>query len=115
MTSDEETVRSWSEEIDETATVSPSPDLGLVTTYSYDPQQRLDSVRSRLAFCLVGIFAITIIGAFVLVMAAPTVGLAPDHVRIVVEILITPTVSLVSAATGFYFGSQLSGRRARRR
>jgi hypothetical protein len=99
-------------DIDETDSQPPQAGLGYVeVSRPYDPQQQLDAVRARLAFSLVGLLTIAITGAFVLILTARTTGVGPDTVKTIIEIVITPIVTLVSAATGFYFGTNLSGRK----
>jgi len=107
--------RSQFTEIDETTSAAPTAGLGYVeTSRPYNPQERLDFVRSRLAFCLVALLMLAILGAFVLVITASAVGLRPEDVRLIVEVILTPLVALVSAATGFYFGAQLTDPRRKR-
>lgn len=115
MAPDQEPPPDRLEEIDETATAAPAPGLGYIeVSRPYNSQQQLDAVRSRLTYCLVGLLAISIVGGFALVLTAPLTDLPLDGIRLIIEIIITPTVALVSAATGFYFGAQLSGGRRHR-
>lgn len=92
--------------IDETAATEPAKDLSYVQKApKYDPQERLDTVRAQLAFSLVGLLALIILGAFALVFTADTTKLAFADLRMLVELLVTPLITLAGAATGFYFGA----------
>ena len=112
----EQTPESFERTIDETGTTHPSKGLGYVDKLpEYDPQERMDTVRSQLTFCLVGLLALVIVGAFVLVMTKKQTGLEFTDIRMIIELLTTPIVALVGAAVGFYFGTHVAGTRTGRR
>ncbi|MBN6035244.1 hypothetical protein [Amycolatopsis sp. 195334CR] len=103
--------------IDETAATEPAKGLTYVQKApEYDPQERLDTVRAKLAFCLMGLLALVIVGAFALAFTTSLTQLTFSDLRLIIELLATPVVTLVGAATGFYFGANLgSARRTGRR
>jgi hypothetical protein len=65
----------------------------------------LDRTRKLLALFLLGILAIEILAALVAVFFATTVTTA---MKDMLGLLFTPTIALVGAATGFYFGQSRS-------
>ena len=67
-----------------------------------DQDQRHDPVRRLLAFTLVGVFALEVFGAFVLLWHGTKVE---DIKEIILEV-ISPTVALTGSALGFYFGTK---------
>lgn len=69
-----------------------------------EPKQR-ETVRGLLALSLVGVFALEVVGGFIYLFW--TCGNPQDTINALKElatIFLGPTVALVGAATGFYFG-----------
>ncbi|SNQ48618.1 conserved hypothetical protein [Frankia canadensis] len=91
--------------IDETST-APAPGLPTIEAAPYDPQERLDSVRSYIAFSLIGLLALVVLCSFALLATAHWTHLTLQEVRPLIEVIFSSVTTLVSAATGFYFGVQ---------
>jgi len=91
--------------IDETGT-APAPGLPTIEAAPYDPQERLDSVRSYIAFSLIGLLALVVICSFALLATARWTHLTLEEARPLIEVIFSSVTALVSAATGFYFGVQ---------
>lgn len=76
--------------------------LGLEIGKPYDPRPHEDNARRNIAYLLIGLLAFIVIAIFVLLC----------HGKIAVEdikdfgIILTPIIALVSAATGFYYGTK---------
>ena len=72
---------------------------------NYNAQKDLAKVRSRVAYCLIGILAGVLLFGFVLLLTTRLTGvdkianIGPTYLAVVSNI-----ITLVSAATGFYFG-----------
>ena len=69
----------------------------------YDPRPQEDSARRRIAYILLGLLGIVLLWALVSISVFP---LEEDKIVNVLQITLSPLVALVSAATGFYFGSK---------
>ena len=83
-----------SQDFQETESISIEP---------YDPRPQEDSARRRIAYILLGLLG------FILIWALSTVTFSPDKADKIVDVLqliLSPMIALVSAATGFYFGSK---------
>lgn len=75
---------------------------------NYDPRPDHDKARRRIAYWLLVLLSgllvatFTCFGAFFFLKPPPTF----DEFKTLIELILTPLLTLVSAATGFYFGSQ---------
>jgi len=71
----------------------------------YDPRPQEDGARRIIAYLLIGLLWLTIGAMFVLV------GLGTIQVADIKEfaVVLGPVVTLVSAATGFYYGTKTQG------
>lgn len=77
----------------------------------YDAQQNLDNVRSKLAFRLIWILVGVLAVGAVLLVTAPLTGVDKvANVATTALTVFTSIVTLVSAATGFYFGQSQPGK-----
>jgi hypothetical protein len=80
---------------------------------AYDPSPHREEKRGQIALLLVGTLVGIVAGAFaifvvfdILLAIWPSAKLSFDHVKAVVEMLLTPMVGLVGAVAGFYFGEK---------
>jgi hypothetical protein len=69
----------------------------------YDPRPQEDQARRNIAYCLIGLLFLLCLGTFATVWW--TVIPVEDTLK-VVQILLGPVIALVSAATGFYYGTK---------
>jgi hypothetical protein len=69
----------------------------------YDPKPQEDKARRWIAFILLFILGTIVIWTLILVTVNPTYL---DTVSKLLQIILGPVIALVSAATGFYFGSK---------
>ncbi len=76
---------------------TPAPELE-----PYDPRPHEDKARRNIAFFLIGLLAFVLLGVFVLLVAG---RIEAGEIK-EFSALIGPLVALVSAATGFYYGSK---------
>ncbi|AXA89815.1 hypothetical protein [Massilia sp. YMA4] len=74
----------------------------------YDPGRYQDATRSYIAYWLLGLLTILVIGGFSLLFVVPG-GATFDNLKSILELVFGPIIALVSAATGFYFGAQQPG------
>jgi|GEM_PF-6981443 len=72
----------------------------------YDPRPQHDRVRAVVAFSFVGIFLITIILAFIVIM-----GFSNDwtNTKDLLQLILPAETALIGSAIGFYFGTQAAG------
>ncbi len=68
-------------------------------------QKQRENVREFLAKGLVWLLAATLAVGFLLIAFQHLTGVPPADIRTFFELIFGPLVALVSAATGFYFGS----------
>ena len=68
----------------------------------YDPREKEDAARRRIAYSLIAILAITIVLMFALVIYSI---IKVDQIK-EFSVILGPLVTLVSAATGFYYGTR---------
>lgn len=88
----------------------PTPASLDATIVTFDSRRHHDQARSTIAFWLLGLLTGLLVAAaagfaalfFVKEKTGPTF----DQLKSLVELILTPLLTLVSAATGFYFGSQ---------
>jgi hypothetical protein len=80
----------------------PGPQLG----GTYDPRPQEDSARRYIAYALIGLLWLVV--AAMLILTASRV-LTPNDIK-EFSVILGPIVTLVSAATGFYYGTKTNGR-----
>lgn len=86
----------------------PAPGLSTPeVTGNYDPGRYQDATRSYIAYWLLGLLTLMVVGGFGMLLVVPTVTF--DDLKGILELVFGPIVALVSAATGFYFGAQQPG------
>jgi hypothetical protein len=88
--------------LDLTIETPVSRDAPSLELEAYDPRPHEDKARRNIAFFLIGLLAFVLIGVFVLLVTGRID--AADIKEF--SALIGPLVALVSAATGFYYGSK---------
>ena len=76
----------------------PDPRSGAI----YDPRPREDQARRRIAYTLIGLLAIVVMGLLAMVVFRI---IAVDEIK-EFGVILGPLVALVSAATGFYYGTK---------
>ncbi len=96
------------------ANVPPGPivqDVSVSPTVEpYNPVENLDKVRSQLAFRLIWTLVGVIVAGVVLLLTAPLTGVDKiANIGTTAVTVFSSMVTLVSAATGFYFGQSQSG------
>jgi hypothetical protein len=69
----------------------------------YDPRQQEDSARRRIAYILLSILGVIVLWALGIASFFPD---SIESVLKMLQIILGPVIALVSAATGFYFGSK---------
>jgi hypothetical protein len=77
----------------------------------YDPRPQHDAARRYIAYWLLALLTTLIVctfGGFVLFICLSATKPTFTDFKSLVELVLTPLLTLVSAATGFYFGSQHS-------
>jgi hypothetical protein len=72
----------------------------------YDPRPHEDQARRNIAYLLISLLIAICIASFVLVIGWPE---TLDKVVQLIQIVLSPIVALVSAATGFYYGTKSKG------
>src|SRR5262245_57042132 len=70
----------------------------------YDPEPQREIIRGKIALWLLGMLA----GVLLLAFISMWFKMDTDALRTVLTIIFGPLVTLVSAATGFYYGSRSS-------
>ena len=68
----------------------------------FDPEPQRERIRGWSALALLGMLALVLL----LVFISMWVGMNAEVLRTVLTIIFGPLVTLVSAATGFYYGSR---------
>ncbi len=74
-----------------------------IPTSAFDPEPQRERIRGWIALALLGMLALVLL-AFI----SMWVGMNAEVLRTVLTIIFGPLVTLVSAATGFYYGSRSS-------
>jgi hypothetical protein len=74
-----------------------------VGTKPYDPRPYEDRARRNIAYLLISLLIGICAASFVLVIGW---GGTLDKVVQLIQIILSPVVALVSAATGFYYGTK---------
>lgn len=89
---------------------NPTPASLNATIVTFDSKRHHDQARSTIAFWLLGLLTVLLIataaGFAALFFVKEKTGPTFDQFKSLVELILTPLLTLVSAATGFYFGSQ---------
>ena len=73
----------------------------------YNPNEALDEARIRVAMWLLRVLVLVIILNTTLLATGKFTGISFNDVRAVFETMFVSMVTLVSAATGFYFGTRV--------
>lgn len=71
-------------------------------TAPYNPEPKRENVRLLLAASLVGLVIFEVAAGFVALLA----GTSIDDLRILLQIVFSPSVALAGSATGFYFAGR---------
>ena len=69
---------------------------------AYDPRPLEDKARRRIAYLLIALLALMIVA----LLAGVVVGVIPVSEIEAFAVILGPVVALVSAATGFYYGTR---------
>jgi len=69
----------------------------------YDPRPQEDSARRRITYILLGLLGVVLIWALGSITFCQN---SEEEVMNILQIVLSPLIALVSAATGFYFGSK---------
>lgn len=90
------------------STGSTAPTLSAPSTERYDPEKSRDKTRTYIAYWLLSLLTVLLLCSFglLLAIAGSTSKVTFEQLKSLVELLLGPLIALVSAATGFYFGSQ---------
>lgn len=91
------------EEIDLTKDAIEDEETSSFLEAPYDPRPKEDSARFTIAIILIVLFAGILSVGLICVIAFPSVA---TKIQDYIQLIISPLVALVSAATGFYFGSK---------
>ena len=75
----------------------------------YDPGKYQDTTRSYIAYWLLSLLTLLVLGGFGMLFAVETVTF--ENFKSILELIFGPIIALVSAATGFYFGAQQPGKK----
>ena len=65
-----------------------------------------DAVRRGLAWALVFLLALIVLGGLVLLAISKGIGLDPTHLNATLQLFFTSVLTLVSTVLGFYFGTE---------
>ena len=76
----------------------------------YDPERDREAMRGKIALWLLCMLAGVLLLAFISIWLKNLIGMDIEMLRTVLTIIFGPLVTLVSAATGFYYGSRSSSR-----
>lgn len=93
---------------------APSTTPTEIAQTEYNPEEAQDSARKNIAYALLGITGLIILGGFVLAAWA----LSPNQpisenlktVLALLNVVFGPIVALLGSATGFYFGANAAAR-----
>ncbi len=87
-----------------------APQLSKPSVEPYDPLRYHDATRSYIAYWLLAILTLLVIGGFALPFWTTT-AIPFANLKSVLDLVFGPIVALVSSVTGFYFGSQQAARK----
>lgn len=91
--------------IDLTSQKAPEVVPTLKTGPRYDPRPQQDTARRRIAYALIGLLWVIIAALLVLIYIE---GIEVKDLK-EFAVILGPVVTLVSAATGFYYGTKTIG------
>ena len=74
----------------------------------FDPEPDREIIRGKIALRLLWMLAGVLLLAFISIWLSKWLGMDIEILRTVLTIVFGPLVTLVSAATGFYYGSRSS-------
>ena len=74
----------------------------------FDSERHRDTTRSWIAYWLLGLLTLVVVFSFGSLIVFSDGKVTFDNLKSLLELVMGPIVALVSAATGFYFGSQQS-------
>lgn len=77
---------------------APAPQVG----GNYDPRPQEDGARRMIAYLLIGLLGLVVSGVLIL-LGFGIIGV--DHIK-EFGVILNPIIALVSAATGFYYGTK---------
>lgn len=90
------------EQVDWTSTPTDESEIKPQMGEDYDPRPQEDQARRHIAYALIGLLWVVVGGVLILVaFQSITVEQTKDF-----AVLLGPVVTLVSAATGFYYGTK---------
>jgi hypothetical protein len=89
-------------ELDLTDEAPLAPGLLLPELRPFDPEPQRERLRGWIALGLLAMLALVLVCSFISLWA----GINGEKLQTVLTILVGPLVALVSAATGFYYGSR---------
>lgn len=89
-----------------------APALEIPSEGGYDPLRYQDATRSYIAYWLLSLLTVMVVGGLAMLFARPSVTF--ENLKSILELIFGPVVALVSAATGFYFGAHQPGSDKRR-
>ena len=75
----------------------------------YNPEQSRDKARATITYWLLGLLTLLFAAAFAAFFASSERSFA--NLKVLLDMLISPLIVLVSAATGFYFGANASSKK----
>lgn len=74
----------------------------------FDPEPQREIIRGKIATQLLWMLAGVLLLTFISIWFSKWLGMDSEMLRTVLTIIFGPLVTLVSAATGFYYGSRSS-------
>lgn len=77
--------------------------LGQLEGVDADVEGRREWVRAAIALCLVGIFALTVLGALGMLMWTQVES---ERLKTLLEVLLPAETALLGSAIGFYYGTE---------
>ena len=93
------------EPVDLSAEIPPAAHRQTIPTGApFNPEPQRERIRGWIALSLLGMLAVVLLLAFI----SMWVGMKAEVLQTVLTIIFGPLVTLVSAATGFYYGSRSS-------
>jgi len=69
----------------------------------YDPRPQEDQARRNIAYCLIALLFFICVANFVTLWGT---AIQVEDVMKILQILLSPVIALVSAMTGFYYGTK---------
>ena len=90
-----------SESVDLSTQPSPTIETSIPQGNRFDPEPQREIIRGKIALRLLW----TLVGVLLLTFISMWLKMEEEKLRTVLTIIFGPLVTLVSAATGFYYGS----------